>query len=134
MTDRAWIEMPVVPNETGDGWARPKYPVETSATLIYRDGRVYVAFKDETAREEAAKQPDCRLLSLIEARELEDSFPFPIASPGQQHVDENQPVGLGDAVAWLASRLGIEECEPCRKRKRSLNRVVIWGWWRRPSS
>jgi len=134
MTDRAWIEMPVVPNETGDGWARPKYPIESSATLIHRDGKVYVAFEDETARQEAAQQPDCRLLTSTEGRELEDSFPFPIASPGQQHVDENQPVGLGDAVAWLASRVGIEECGPCQKRKRWLNRLIIWGWWRRPSS
>ena len=98
------------------------------------NGKVYIYFEDKNAQEEALKQPDCRRLTSAEGRELEETFPFPIASPGQQHVDENQPVGLGDAVAWLASRLGIEECEPCRKRKRWLNKVVVWGWWRRPSS
>lgn len=134
MADRVWIEMPAVRNGTPDGRVRPKYPVETNATLVHKDGKVYIDFEDESAREEAVKQPDCRRLTLAEGRELEETFPFPIAFPAYRRDNEREPVGLGDVVAWMTHKLGIEECPGCQRRKKWLNRVVIWGWWKKPSS
>lgn len=132
MVDRVWIEMPVVRAGEPDGRVRPKYPVETNATIIHKDGKVYIDFEDESAREEALKQPDCLRLTLTEGQELEETFPFPIVSPARRHSDEKGPLGLGDVVAWVTSKLGIEECPGCKKRKGWLNRhVVIWGWWRK---
>lgn len=51
MTDRIWIEMPVVRNGMPDGRVRPKYPVETNATIIYKDGKAYIDFKDAVVNE-----------------------------------------------------------------------------------
>ena len=132
MADRVWIEMPVVGNGTPDSRVRPKYPVETNATIVHKDGKVYIDFEDENAREEALKQPDCRRLTLAEGHELEENVPFPIASPARRHSDEKRPLGLGDVVAWVTSKLGIEKCPGCKRREGWLNRhVVIWGWWRK---
>jgi len=131
MADRVWIEMPVVRNGTPDGRVWPKYPVETNATLVHKDGKVYIDFEDKSAREEAVKQPDCRRLTLAEGRVLEESLPFPIISRTVRYQNENQPMGLGDVVAWVTNKLGIEECRGCQRRHKWLNRVVVWGWWRK---
>lgn len=46
------------------------------------------------------------------------------------------PIGLGDFVAlviWLAT-FGKLRPWPgcgCHKRKAWLNRIVVWGWWRK---
>lgn len=34
-------------------------------------------------------------------------------------------IGLGDLVAALTKRLGIRECDGCRRRKAALNRVKL---------
>lgn len=49
------------------------------------------------------------------------------------------PVRLGDAVARFLQRLGItservsawlgRDCG-CKARQTSLNRLIVWGWWR----
>lgn len=34
--------------------------------------------------------------------------------------------GLGDFVSSITSTLGIEECEPCARRKAALNKMFPW--------
>lgn len=34
--------------------------------------------------------------------------------------------GLGDFVSSITQALGIEECEPCKRRKEALNRLFPW--------
>ena len=40
------------------------------------------------------------------------------------------PLRLGNAIAELAKWLRIPMCDGCSKRRLTLNRIVIWGWWR----
>lgn len=132
MADRVWIEMPVVGNGTPDGRVQPKYPVETNATIVHKHGKVYIDFEDGSAQEEALRQPDCRRLTSTEGRELEETLPFPIASPAPRPSKEKGPLTLGYVVAWVTGKLGIEKCPGCQQRRHKLlNRVVVWGWWRK---
>ena len=133
MTDRVWIEMPAVRSETESNRVQPKYPVETKALLIYRAEKVYIAFDEGLVQKEVEQFEDCRRLTTNEAIELEESLPFPIPSENvnHNHAPEKRSVGLGDIVSWLTRKLGIEECSACSSRKRSLNRVAVWGWWRK---
>lgn len=133
VTDRVWIEMPAVGNGAADDPVRSKYPIQGKAFLMHQGGKVYVIFGDELARQEAAKQADCRRLTPSEARALEESLPVPIPPQlfSYNQNNKSRPVGLGDLVAWLTRRAGIAECEACQQRKRWLNGIVVWGWWRR---
>jgi hypothetical protein len=130
MNDSAWLEMPIVRTGVPDHRARPKYPVETNAFLVYRDEKVYVRFPDDYVLPSAMEEPDCRWLSSAEARRLEDGLPFPVSPPSEHHHRENEPVGLGDVISWVTHKVGIEECSGCGRRKRWLNRIPVWGWWR----
>ncbi len=99
---------------------------------VRKDGKAYIEFEDENAREEALRQPDCRRLTPTEGRKLEETFPFPIASPAPRPSNEKGPVGLGDIVAWVTDKLGIEECSGRQRRHMWLNRrLTVWGWWRK---
>ena len=44
-------------------------------------------------------------------------------------------IGLGDIVEWLAKLIRIKPWPGCgcAKRKAWLNRIIVWGWWRRAS-
>ncbi len=131
MTDTLWLEMPVaVRTGVADDRARPKYPVETNALLVYQGEKVYVRFPDGTAQPPALNQADCRWLTHTEAHALEESLPFPVSAPAAHHHDGKEPVGLGEVVAWLTSKAGIEQCSACGRRKTRLNRITVWGWWR----
>lgn len=35
--------------------------------------------------------------------------------------------GLGDAIATVTEALGIEQCEGCKKRQETLNRLIPFG-------
>jgi hypothetical protein len=133
MADRVWVEMPAVgTGEAGDP-VRAKYPIPGRAFLLHREGKVYVIFGDELAREDALQRTDCRRLMPDEAQAFENDMPFPIP-PHLMSVSSTpttRAVGLGDVVAWVTRRLGISECAACRQRKRWLNRVPVWGWWRK---
>lgn len=121
--------MPVVGGETPDNPPRPKQEIVGDATLVYRGRHVYVSFKDENNALAVAKQPETRRLTPNEVRKLEDSLPFPLLSLASRQDSDParaKPVGLGDVVAWLMRKVGIEECESCGKRKSWLNRFVIW--------
>jgi hypothetical protein len=125
MATRQWIEMPISKGAGGDGPAHPKYDVGTSAVLVYRGPKVYVGVMDGRT----PRYPDVRVLSREEARQLEQSFPFPLPAPGRHgHAG---PLRLGDLVSLLTSRAGISECRGCQRRRSLLNNVTVWGWWRR---
>jgi hypothetical protein len=125
MASRVWVEMPAIASATGT--ARPKYSFEGNALVIYRGETAYVSFEHERAPDELAHHPDVRVLADGEGREFEESLPFPILPP----TVRRRGIGLGDMISWLTGRIGIEECAGCRRRKRQLNRVSVWGWWAR---
>lgn len=127
MATRHWIEMPVVADDDSRRLARPKYPVDTSALLVYRGPRVYVSFTGRADRRTTG-HPDVRRLTPAEARAFEESFPFPLPSPGAWQT--GGPLRLGDLVSRVTRRAGITECGGCQRRRSLLNRFVVWGWWR----
>src|SRR5215207_3427046 len=125
-TERAWLEMPAVADGPGPIAVRPKYPVDASALLIYRDANVYVSYHDERPRADVTAYSDVRLLTGPESHRFEASLPFPLPAPIRR-----RGVRLGDLVHRVTRRLGISDCPSCRERKRVFNRIVVWGWWRR---
>jgi hypothetical protein len=127
MATRHWIEMPVVADDDNPRTARPKYPVDTSALLVYRGPKVYVSFSGHGDRGTTG-HPDIRRLTSAEAQAFEDSFPFPLPSPGAWPAPG--PLRLGDLVSRATQRAGITECSGCQRRRSLLNRLVVWGWWR----
>lgn len=52
--------------------------------------------------------------------------------PGTPDPEILRPVGLGDVVAAILGRFGIQPWPGCgcAARKAWLNRFVVWGWWR----
>ena len=133
-TERVWIEMPAIGTGTTDDPVRPKYPVQGKAFLIHQRGKVYVVLGDERARNEALQHADCRLLTPGEGSLFEETLPFPLPPqlfPHDDHNNQRRPVGVGDLVARLTRRVGIAECSACQQRKRRLNNIIVWGWWRR---
>ena len=135
VTDRLWIEMPAVGTGTPDDPVRSKYPVQGKAFLIHQEGKIYVIFRDERARDEGIRHEDCRRLTPDQAPAFEESLPFPLPPHlfpyDHNHNNRSRPVGVGDIVARLTRRAGIAECGGCQRRKRWLNRIVVWGWWRK---
>ena len=126
VTERTWLEMPAVADGPGAIAVRPKYPVDASALLFYRDANVYVAYRDDRPRADVTAYSDVRLLTGPESHRFEASLPYPLPAPAR-----SGGVRLGDLVHRVTRRLGIAECDSCRKRKRVLDRIVVWGWWRR---
>lgn len=122
---RSWLEMPTHGSATAD--PRPKYELEADALVIYRGDAVFVALQDEAVQENLVRHVDVRALSDEEGREFEASLPVPLAPPERP----TGRIGLGDLVSWFARRVGIRECAGCRKRRRGLNRIPVWGWWAR---
>ena len=112
----------------GTAATRPKYPLEGNAFVVYRGAEAYVALEDRAVQDEIVRHVDVRLLSDGEGLAFEQSLPFPIA-PVDRSADRR--IGLGDVVSWFTRRLGIRECTGCRRRKRRMNRVVVWRWWAR---
>ena len=49
-----------------------------------------------------------------------------------ENINGVSSIGLGDAVAWVASLFGFKPWPGCgcQKRKEFLNRFTLWGWWR----
>lgn len=132
VTDRVWIEMQAIGTGAADDPVRPKYPVRGNAFLMHKEGKVYVTFRDEVSQEAVLKEADCRRLTPAEGHTFEESLPVPIPPQlfSQHPQNRSRPAGLGDVVSWLTRRAGITECAACQQRKRWLNRIVVWGWWR----
>jgi hypothetical protein len=117
--------MPAVAEGAGAIAVRPKYPVDASALLIYRDANVYVAYRDGGRGADVPAYSDVRLLTGAESHRFESSLPFPLPAPSRPGR-----VRVGDLVHRVTQQIGIATCESCRKRRRVLNRIVVWGWWR----
>jgi hypothetical protein len=118
--------------------AHPKYPIEVDATLVYRGVNVYVSLAHSAARDQARRHADVRILSKAEGAALESGLPFGPSQPAAAQASARAinvlgPVGLGDAISSVTQRFGIGECHGCKARKRALNRIAVWGWWRAPS-
>ena len=53
----------------------------------------------------------------------------PIILEGLTEESTNQTLetsGLGDVISNITQALGIEECEPCSRRKAALNKMFPW--------
>jgi hypothetical protein len=123
----AWFEMPAVGDENRSGRSRPKYEIPSRALLVYHGQRVSVRLLEPADEVDFVGHPDVRRLSYRESEKLEVAYPF------VAHADNpiaRKPLRLGDAVSRIAGTMRINECEPCRRRRRRLNRIIIWGWWR----
>lgn len=49
----------------------------------------------------------------------------------QDEVDANLEragLKLGDAIAWVTHKMGIQQCAPCKARQEILNNVSKVGW------
>jgi hypothetical protein len=140
MSEARWLEMPTVAEGGNPSRPRPKYQVASRAVLVYREDKVYVHLGDETTRAAVKAHPDVRTLSATEIRELERTRPFirlaadgalePLDASWERQRAERSAVLLGDVIARLARAVGIAECGPCKRRRRRLNRIPLWGWWR----
>jgi len=49
----------------------------------------------------------------------------------RQVLYSRYPVRLGNVVSSVAEFLHIPACSQCANRRLWLNRVVVWGWWRK---
>jgi len=124
--------MPVIGIGSPDDPIRPKYGIASNAVLVYRGAKVYIDLPNQDVRIELTKQPGVRPLASNEAQELEESMPFSIPSLAPHPAYSYKGfLRLGDAVAWLTHKMGLYECPGCRRRREWLNKVVIWGWWKR---
>jgi len=133
MSVHSWIQMPVSDSTTSEEPLRPRYPIEGNALLIYRGDRVYAALEPKVV-DRFTQLPNVRRLTSDEASNLEATLPGGGGSltdrhmhPSQAAVDESSGhLGLGDAVSWLTSRMGIQECGACNRRRKKLNKIAIW--------
>lgn len=126
-----WIEMPAVSDGPNGVAVRPKYPSDVSVLVVYRAEHAYVAVDDDSARLTTARYHDARLLTDREAREFEQRMGLPHheGSGGRSRV-----VRLGDLVHRVTRTARIAECQGCQRRRTIWNKVIVWGWWRAPSS
>lgn len=127
---RKWIEVPVVSDELAIS-DQPKYSIEGSALVVYHGSKAYVTFRNanDLRRSQLTQNPDVRLLTSDESLLFEANMPFPI--PETRRENRAGVRRLGDLVHKATAMVGISECDACRKRKRLLNRIVVWGWWRK---
>lgn|SRR5215207_8300026 len=128
---QSWLQMPAISDGEGPIAVRPKYSVDADALLIYRGSNVYMMVQDDRARAGLTSYPDVRVLTALESHGFEESLPFPVATRTAGMRTGTAGVQLGDLVHRVTRRLGIQHCAGCRKRRTALNRVVVWGWWRR---
>jgi len=95
---------------------------------------VYVAVDEAALADRLALLPDVSRLAADETVSFEATLPGRGAFPRRPESTPSTParVGLGDAIGWVTSRLGIRECGPCGQRKMRLNRVSLSSPRRRP--
>lgn len=127
MTARAWIEMPVVPSQSGDG-LRPKYSADGRVMVVHHMGKAYAAFENKVAQEQIAAYADCRRLTPAETLAFERALPFPVPSELFPSGGGSSSRGLGDLFSGLMGMLGVSQCSGCQRRKRRLNEFMSWGW------
>ncbi|MFF9480632.1 hypothetical protein [Streptomyces sp. NPDC014733] len=89
-------------------------------------------------RQQLLAHPDVRELSPSERERIQPVPGLPLTWEGLEgqipeagaRRSRRHPVGLGDAIAALTRRARIQECGSCARRRRGLNRITVWGWWR----
>ncbi|MFJ8697065.1 hypothetical protein [Streptomyces roseolilacinus] len=132
-----WLTVPVV-RHAGSG-ASPALKYEVPDAVVVRgSGTAYVGITDEQAARRLLAHPDVETLSAEEKRrvELVPGTPVPWESLEQQILSlgtdhrRGGAVGLGDLVSALTRRARIPECGGCARRRKGLNRITVWGWWR----
>ena len=128
-----WLELPA--EIDAEARARPTYAIVSDEVLVYRQDKVYACFRDKTAVADLVQHSDVRELSASEVEQLVALYE-PILH-AHRFVEDSMadavrpgPVGLGEVISRVASRVGLAECAGCRQRRRLLNRIVVWGWWR----
>ncbi|MEU1935052.1 hypothetical protein ACH49O_19085 [Streptomyces coeruleorubidus] len=130
-----WLEAPVEP-AAGRAPAGPKYNVGRAVVML-GDESAYVGLLDRTAAAALLAHEDVRELNRDDMARIQSEIPVSWEALEQQAIQLADPrphrhaLGLGDAIAALTRRAHIRECVSCTHRRKNLNRITIWGWWRR---
>ncbi|MFH9400590.1 hypothetical protein [Streptomyces sp. NPDC017638] len=132
-----WLAMPVEHQAAKTALPALKYDVPNA--VVVRDSRLaYVGITDGDVAEQLLAHADVKILSSEEKSliELVPGVPVPWESLERQMPElgtghrRKGAVGLGDLVSALTRRASIPECRSCARRRKGLNRIIIWGWWR----
>ncbi|MFE2477062.1 hypothetical protein [Streptomyces sp. NPDC001194] len=133
-----WLQIPTLPPEDGIGSPSPKYEVG-SAVVVYGEGSAYVALADEALAAALLAHGDVQLLTAERRGRIQPVPGLPmtweqleaqVSALGAGRHPSHRSVGLGDVVASITRRVRIPECGGCARRRRGLNRITVWGWWR----
>ncbi|MCP2163922.1 hypothetical protein [Goodfellowiella coeruleoviolacea] len=133
-----WLEVPVTPPSAGRASTAIKYDVG-NAVVVHGDNRAYVGLADRRAVRRLLARPDVRKLSDVDLATVQPVPGLPVSwsdlaaqvpGLGRPHA-RFRVLGLGDAIAVLTRRARIPECGACARRRKALNRITVWGWWRR---
>ncbi|GAA2603442.1 hypothetical protein [Streptomyces tubercidicus] len=130
-----WLEVPVEP-AASRGSVRPKYSVGRAVVVLDNES-AYVGLLERTAAAALLAHEDVRELSRGDMERIRPEIPLSWETLEQQVLQLSDPrprphaLGLGDAIAALTRRARIRECGSCAQRRKGLNRIIIWGWWRR---
>jgi len=125
MSGKIWYEMPVRQDEES-GIPRAKYTLSGDVTLIYSGNRAFAAFPNEQEASAIEGYNDVRRMTDAEVATLRQKLPFAFLPTGEETEEESNYIGLGDVISWITHRLGIHECESCKRRKKWLNRIPVW--------
>ncbi|MGY3680404.1 hypothetical protein [Streptomyces sp. TE33382] len=133
-----WMEVPVQPASGRNESPTVKYGIGNSV-VVYGIDSAYVGCADETIVAELLRYPDVRPLNADDLRRIDPLPGLPLTwesleaqIPGQsgQHHLRDGVIGLGDLISSITRRARIPECGACTRRRKGLNRITVWGWWR----
>lgn len=132
-----WLTVPVEQQAGRNTLPSLKYDVPNA--IIVRDSEMaYVGIIDGEAAERLLTYPDVVILSEKEKKLIEivpgipvswESLESQVPALGADH-QQKSAVGLGDVISAFTRRARIPECGSCGRRRKGLNRITVWGWWR----
>ncbi|MER6261962.1 hypothetical protein ACFV2Z_02565 [Streptomyces sp. NPDC059688] len=129
-----WLEMPLRSSGAQPS-LRAKYDVG-NAVVMLSETTAYVALADPKAANELLQHPDVQRLTANNLKTIQPGGPLSWEALERQAEALNHrgvgrgPVGLGDLISSLTRKARIHECSGCARRRRGLNRIPVWGWWR----
>ncbi|SEC96199.1 hypothetical protein SAMN05216532_2942 [Streptomyces sp. 2231.1] len=129
-----WLEMPLRSSGAQPS-PRAKYDVG-NAVVMLGETTAYVALADPKAANELLQHPDVQRLTANDLKTIESGGPLSWEALERQAESLNHrgvgrgPVGLGDLISSLTRKARVRECSGCARRRRGLNRITVWGWWR----
>ena len=131
-----WLEFPIAERTSSSDRLRPKYAINGNSVVMYSQDKAYVGLADPQLAADLVTHPGVRQLTSSDLDQLERRIPLKISDlersiSAYHREDGNGTVRLGDAIAWLTKRARIPECASCGRRRRALNRIVIWCRGRR---